>query len=180
MGLFKKKEKKKQSYSLKNKLFPVSKPWGYSPQHVEDAVKSYMSVIEEQKQLIQNLKEDLAYVTNEKSKLELDYRNLQFQLSFVSVPSTSQIQEEYVQKKFENQFKQNSKNSNKSSLISEEYSKLKEKDKNKEFNSDEDIENLLDDNSEEDDFEDECDINDEEDTNTESNPGIDFLKNFNF
>lgn len=108
MGLFgKKKDKDKvQHYSLNNKLFPVSKPWGYSPAHVEEAINGYTTVIENQKVAISKLKEEISFYKNRYDQLDTEYKNLQLQLNFVSVPSMSEIQEDYIQGKFKEKFQQ--------------------------------------------------------------------------
>jgi len=95
-----------QHYNLKNKLFPVSKPWGYSPQHVEEAIQGYTNVIENQKVAISKLKEEVTFYKKRYDQLETEFKNLQLQLNFVSVPSMNDIQEDYIQGKFKEKFQQ--------------------------------------------------------------------------
>lgn len=127
MSLFGKKEKDKpQRYSLKDKLFPVSKPWGYSPQHVEDAIKGYTKVIEQQKQAINELRLELSTEKNARAKVENEFRNLQLQMSLTQAPNLNDIQEEFIQDKFKQQFKQSDnkphRKTNKNDLINSEMS----------------------------------------------------------
>lgn len=122
MDFFNKKkqpEQKEQDFDFEGKLFPISKPFGYSPKHVEAAIGKYTEVIEQQKHTINNLKEQLIYVKNEKEKLENEFRAIQMQLNFVSIPSVSDIQENYIKEKFDKKFKQ-SENRSKSSMIEDE------------------------------------------------------------
>lgn len=108
MGLFGGKTQKKpqspENYDLEEKLFPISKPWGYSPRHVSEAIMHYNQVIDSQNAAIAKLKEALARERNEKKKIDKELKNLQLQLNFVSVPTMSDIQEEYIQNQFEDQF----------------------------------------------------------------------------
>lgn len=110
MGLFSRNKNTNkdqvQHYNLKNKLFPVSKPWGYSPQHVEEAIQGYTNVIENQKVAISKLKEEVTFYKKRYDQLETEFKNLQLQLNFVSVPSMNDIQEEYIQGKFKEKFQQ--------------------------------------------------------------------------
>lgn len=107
-GKSKKKEKTKKevsdNYDLENKLFPISKPWGYSPGHVSEAVKIYNDTIEKQMETISVLKESLTREKSEYKELDRKYRTLHMQLNLVSVPTMTDIQEEYIQKQFKEKF----------------------------------------------------------------------------
>ena len=130
MGLFLRKKKKTDviSYSSKNKLFPISRPWGYSPQHVDEAIKGYTEVVEKQKATITSLREEISYLNSKYAKLEVEFQNLHMQLNLVQIPEISDIQEDYVANKFKENFKQSDKMSktNRMNIFEEE---LDEEDK---------------------------------------------------
>lgn len=90
----------KNQYNCK-KLFPISKPYGYSPQAVEETIEEYNELILKQKNIIIKMKNENSSLKNEINNLESELKNLQLELSFTDIPSVNDIQEEYIIKKFE-------------------------------------------------------------------------------
>ena len=107
MNLFGKKngnnDKTAQSYNCK-KFFPISRPWGYDPSSVDEAITKYNALLAKQKNIIMKMKDENVALKNEMCKLENEMKNMQMELSFATIPSVTSIQEEYILNQFEKNF----------------------------------------------------------------------------
>ena len=140
----------KEKYDCK-KFFPISKPWGYNPSDVDEAIAKYNSLLVKQKNIILKMKNENSSLKNEMHYMENELKNLQIQLSFTTIPEVSEIQEKYILDEFQknigsNQKTQEENKKPKKKIITEEndvFDVEKFQKVDEAFESDEDVENLL-------------------------------------
>lgn len=117
--IFKKKEDKYQEipYEQKtnmgkrrptNKLFRISKPYGYFPKDVEDAIQRYTETINKLKNVIvhyksneQKLIDEIGNLNGQVNQLENKVKELILQLSMLDVPNMSDAQEHLILSKIQ-------------------------------------------------------------------------------
>ena len=98
----KKTSNKEQKKALSQaKLFQVSRPYGYLISEVNETIFKYNNIVQKQKEMIFQLKNELSIAKEENAELEAEIRNLQLQLNFVQVDPVSAIQENAIKENFE-------------------------------------------------------------------------------
>lgn len=75
------------------KLFPISRPFGYHPDYVNRAILAYNNVIRSKDAKIVELQRTLDLANNEINRMTLE-------MSMLEIPDTSEIQEKYLIDKF--------------------------------------------------------------------------------
>lgn len=78
---------------MSEKLFPISRPFGYHPDHVNRAILAYNNVIRSKDAKIAELERTLDLANNEIQRMTLE-------MSMLEIPDTSEIQEKYLIDKF--------------------------------------------------------------------------------
>ncbi len=78
---------------MSEKLFPISRPFGYHPDHVNRAILAYNNVIRSKDAKIEELQRTLDLANNEIQRMTLE-------MSMLEIPDTSEIQEKYLIDKF--------------------------------------------------------------------------------
>lgn len=76
--------------------FQISKPWGYNPDEVEEAVDLYEKTIIQLKQVIEAKDNDISQLKNDFEKARKEIRNLQLEMSCIELPSESSMAEAFV------------------------------------------------------------------------------------
>ncbi len=99
-----KKNDKTKAPNLDYKIFPISKPYGYYPEAVNNAVEEYHRVIEKQKKIINDLQIAINNEKIEKEKMRTEISNMQLQLSMCTVEPIDSLQEDRINTQFENNF----------------------------------------------------------------------------
>lgn len=94
----------KQSGYICKKLFNISKPYGYNPQDVDEAISKYNDLLAKQKNIIIKLKNENVGLKNEIKEIETELHNMQMELSFATVPTVTEIQEKYILDNFKKSF----------------------------------------------------------------------------
>mgnify|MGYP002516774335 CR=1 FL=1 len=94
----------KQSGYICKKLFNISKPYGYNPQDVDEAISKYNDLLSKQKNIIIKLKNENVGLKSEIKEIETELHNMQMELSFATVPTVTEIQEKYILDNFKKSF----------------------------------------------------------------------------
>lgn len=78
---------------MSEKLFPISRPFGYHPDYVNRAILAYNNVIRSKDAKIAELERTLNLANSEIKRMTLE-------MSMLEIPDTSEIQEKYLIDKF--------------------------------------------------------------------------------
>lgn len=87
----------------KHKLFPISKPYGYHPPAVEEAVGKYNQVVLQLKEAVMDRDEVIKNLNEENIKIKSELQRMQLEMSMLEIPGMDQAQEHMILSQFKDQ-----------------------------------------------------------------------------
>lgn len=89
--------------SNKHKLFPISKPYGYHPPAVEEAIAKYNEVVLQLQEAVMDREEVIKRQNEENIKIKSELQNMQLEMSMLELPQMDQVQEHMILTQFKDQ-----------------------------------------------------------------------------
>ena len=95
-----------------SKLFPYSRPYGYSPEHVEKAIAKYNETIAKVKEINQSQVFEIERLNAENHNLKERLRKMYLDMNMMEIPSMDESQEAMILGDFKKANNPNSSNAN--------------------------------------------------------------------